>query len=395
MPDLDGERTALDRMTRTMYFAIGIATIIFGVLLARGDSGFLGQIEPSSTLRSCGSASFISLVLAGHVRGARTRPAAHRDARARNCGRHRLRLVPNCFFRSRSRLKRSTSNASPWMQGFGAIPATLIAVAWGGRITWVFALSQGPIVVLVGLAATDESAIKAVLEGLGATVTLLDLRRRVRRRGDGRRTARRRGKDSARAGIPRGERAHSRARAVAHQRDGARRHHVRVALSNSRARATRASRRKRAAPSPRSRNLRVRALPASRTRRRSSLPCCAQPSATRPLTLTSPTASMPMDSVPREVAAALSEATEEAIRNSLLHAGDGATRAVTVTLAPTGVDVVVEDNGVGFSPRDVPQRRLGLRVSILERMRTLPGGDARVRSKVGAGTRISLTWRRS
>src|SRR6188768_2437796 len=43
MPDLDSGRTALDRMTRTMYFAIGIATIIFGVLLSRGDSGFLGQ----------------------------------------------------------------------------------------------------------------------------------------------------------------------------------------------------------------------------------------------------------------------------------------------------------------------------------------------------------------
>ena len=100
------------------------------------------------------------------------------------------------------------------------------------------------------------------------------------------------------------------------------------------------------------------------------------------------------DVIPRDVGAALAEATEEAIRNSLLHAGDDATRAVAVTVGPAEIEVVVEDDGVGFSPRDVPQRRLGLRVSILERMRTLPGGDARVRAEPGSGTRITLTWTR-
>ena len=101
------------------------------------------------------------------------------------------------------------------------------------------------------------------------------------------------------------------------------------------------------------------------------------------------------EAVPREVAAALAEATAEAVRNSLLHAGEQATLAATVTVGPTGVNVTVEDDGVGFSPRDVPQRRLGLRVSILERMRSLPGGDARVRSQAGKGTRITLTWSRA
>jgi signal transduction histidine kinase len=99
--------------------------------------------------------------------------------------------------------------------------------------------------------------------------------------------------------------------------------------------------------------------------------------------------------VPREVVAALAEATEEAIRNSLLHAGEGATRNVSVGVAPAGVNVTVEDTGRGFAPRDVPQRRLGLRVSIIERMRNLPGGDASVRSRPGMGTTIRLTWARA
>ena len=45
MGEASDERTALDRMTRTMYFAIGIATIIFGVLLSGGPGGFRGQLS--------------------------------------------------------------------------------------------------------------------------------------------------------------------------------------------------------------------------------------------------------------------------------------------------------------------------------------------------------------
>ena len=61
--------------------------------------------------------------------------------------------------------------AAPWLQGFGAIPASLIAVAWRGRITWVYALMQGPLIVYVSLAVRDATAIQAVLEGLGSMVS--------------------------------------------------------------------------------------------------------------------------------------------------------------------------------------------------------------------------------
>src|SRR4051794_12812396 len=64
MPDLESERTALDRMTRTMYFAIGIAAVIFGVLLSQGSSGFWGQRTQLDTPFLVFSV-FIGLVLPG------------------------------------------------------------------------------------------------------------------------------------------------------------------------------------------------------------------------------------------------------------------------------------------------------------------------------------------
>jgi signal transduction histidine kinase len=52
----------------------------------------------------------------------------------------------------------------------------------------------------------------------------------------------------------------------------------------------------------------------------------------------------------------------------------------------------VADDGRGFDPAKVPAHRLGLAVSIVERVRRLPGGDVEVRSRPGAGTRIHLSW---
>ena len=53
------------------------------------------------------------------------------------------------------------------------------------------------------------------------------------------------------------------------------------------------------------------------------------------------------------------------------------------------IDVV--DNGSGFDPTAVPLSRLGLRVSIEERMANA-GGTARIDSAPGRGTRVTLAW---
>jgi signal transduction histidine kinase len=99
--------------------------------------------------------------------------------------------------------------------------------------------------------------------------------------------------------------------------------------------------------------------------------------------------------IPADTAQALLEATAEGVRNSLRHAdrGDGTTwRRVSVTADDSGVSIRVGDNGQGFNSRRIPPERLGVRVSILNRMATVPGGHADVESARGIGTRVAIGW---
>jgi signal transduction histidine kinase len=101
-------------------------------------------------------------------------------------------------------------------------------------------------------------------------------------------------------------------------------------------------------------------------------------------------------SIPANVVEAISEASLEALRNSERHAErlDGVvSRAVHVRVSTLEVEVTVLDDGVGYDQSRVSPTRLGVSVSIMERMRWLPGGDARVISLPGIGTRVSLSWR--
>ncbi|BDZ53785.1 sensor histidine kinase [Agromyces marinus] len=99
--------------------------------------------------------------------------------------------------------------------------------------------------------------------------------------------------------------------------------------------------------------------------------------------------------LPVAVVDALSSAAMQAMVNSVQHA-DGPIGRVRRELlisgvAPGGCVIRVRDNGAGFDPDAVPASRLGLRVSIDERM-TGEGGFARVESGPGQGTRVTLAW---
>jgi len=97
--------------------------------------------------------------------------------------------------------------------------------------------------------------------------------------------------------------------------------------------------------------------------------------------------------IPAAVADAIHSAAAQAMVNSMQHGGPGQLdRRVTVTgLRSGGVEVVVSDDGVGFAPATVAPERLGLRVSIHERVEQV-GGDARVLSSPGEGTTVVLRW---
>jgi signal transduction histidine kinase len=99
--------------------------------------------------------------------------------------------------------------------------------------------------------------------------------------------------------------------------------------------------------------------------------------------------------VPARVAAAISNATREALSNVATHAGTGEAW-VRVRLrgdagAPCRLQVIVRDRGAGFDPARVDQGRLGLRRSIAERAADC-GGQASIRSAPGQGTEVDLSW---
>ncbi|SNT26714.1 sensor histidine kinase [Rhodococcoides kyotonense] len=88
----------------------------------------------------------------------------------------------------------------------------------------------------------------------------------------------------------------------------------------------------------------------------------------------------------------LGAALSEAVRNSVRHGGDDASRTVAIGVDTDLLDVVVRDDGSGFDPAHVPPHRLGIAVSIHGRMNSLPGGSSRLDSAPGAGTTVHLSW---
>jgi signal transduction histidine kinase len=98
-------------------------------------------------------------------------------------------------------------------------------------------------------------------------------------------------------------------------------------------------------------------------------------------------------SVPAQAAEVIHSATVQAMLNSLQHGGDdGAVRRwVELSPNPGGLRVVVGDDGVGFDPILVPNERLGVRLSIIERVANA-GGVATVQSSPGTGTIVTVSW---
>lgn len=99
--------------------------------------------------------------------------------------------------------------------------------------------------------------------------------------------------------------------------------------------------------------------------------------------------------VPLYVSESLYSATVQAMVNSLQHASvDGREVARNLTMTSNlqgGCTIEISDTGVGFDQAAVPEERLGLRISIRERV-TSAGGAVTVHSVVGRGTTITLEW---
>jgi signal transduction histidine kinase len=99
-------------------------------------------------------------------------------------------------------------------------------------------------------------------------------------------------------------------------------------------------------------------------------------------------------SLPVNVAEAVYSASVQAMVNSMQHAGGPEVlRSISIrggSPAAT-VHIVVRDEGRGFSADEVPAERLGLRVSIRDRLAKV-GGRARIESEPGNGTTVVILW---
>jgi signal transduction histidine kinase/phage shock protein PspC (stress-responsive transcriptional regulator) len=96
-------------------------------------------------------------------------------------------------------------------------------------------------------------------------------------------------------------------------------------------------------------------------------------------------AGLPAERASGEVAAA----SREAMLNAARHAGGDV--SVYIEGNANAVDVYVRDRGPGFDLDDVPDDRLGIRQSILGRMRRA-GGSATVRRGASGGTEVHLRY---
>lgn len=95
--------------------------------------------------------------------------------------------------------------------------------------------------------------------------------------------------------------------------------------------------------------------------------------------------------LPQRAAMAMADATGEALRNVIRHAGLGPQPAATISVTSDPFTVTIADRGQGFDPTTTSANRMGISSSIVGRMRVV-GGDARIRSAPGAGTTVELRW---
>lgn len=98
-------------------------------------------------------------------------------------------------------------------------------------------------------------------------------------------------------------------------------------------------------------------------------------------------------SLPAVAAEAVHSAAVQAMINSCQHAGGtDIERSVEVRgLKGNGIEILVTDRGDGFDLDRVPPERLGVRVSIVERVANA-GGRAVINSTLGSGTQVRIQW---
>lgn len=386
---VDADGSARDRIRRTLLLAVGLGAIVFGALLATGGSGFLAQIPQ---LRApYGWATVVVGVVLPALLIVLHRVLPQRALLLYAGITSAVFLVLEVIWPWMMLEPTLADDATPWMQGINAVHATMAAIVWPRIVGWAYPLALGPVVAFVQMQVRDGAAVPAMLDGLGAIIfslILCGVSIAMIRAGRLQDLAAQQARDQAALEARRNTREHEQTRINGIVHDDV----MSVLLAASREDPP-------AELQERARHAldRVASLESGESENqdydlhefvavvRSTVASLAP---ALPVTYTVE----PGGTLEAPVVAAFAEATGEAVRNVLRHAGDDAAAHVSVDARPGVARVAVRDSGAGFTASRVSERRLGIRVSIEQRMASVAGGSARVTSTPGRGTTVELAW---
>lgn len=386
--------TARARLERLLYTSVGFAALIYGGVLFPGLGGIEGQTPQLEVWYAYGLL-LVAIVLPfalGVFAWFGPRRLVSRLAGTIAI----LFLVAMMLFPWGLNAPTLIDNEIPWYQGIHALHGMIAAIVWQRKQIWLYGIAQGIVIGVVQNDVRDNAAKAAFLDGAGSLVFIVILMAatvaiiRAADRLDIA-SAQARAQAARTAASRTREREETRINAMVHDdimsvlltasRDNppeTLRDQARVALAAIDALETHD------------------ATAREYTVKETVLALLDVVSRVAPSTETTHSEDDGIG-VPAEVVTAISDALAEALRNSVRHAGlDGkdVPRRVDIDAHERGVSVVMRDEGKGFNTRAVASRRLGIRLSILERMGLVEGGSADVQSRPGEGTMVSLSWER-
>lgn len=390
--DRVSEDTARARLERLLYSSVGLAALIYGGVLYPGSGGISGQ---TPQLEVWYAAALVGVAIMMPVAlGVLTWVLPRRTVRRLAGSTALLFLFGMMAFPWGLSTPTLADNAIPWYQGIHALHGMIAAIAWQRRGVWLYGLSQGVAIGVVQQMVRDDAAKAAFLDGVGSLVFIIILMAAtmgVMGAADrlDHASALARAQAARTAATRTREREETRINAMVHDDI------MSVLLTASRENP------------PESLGDQARIAIASiaslETRDASSRVYSNRETAVALLDViqrVAPSTEVARHEagdvdVPADVVTALCDALAEALRNSVRHAGlDGGDvpRHVTIAADDRGLVVTMQDDGKGFNTRTVQSRRLGIRLSIIERMSMVEGGSGDVASRVGEGTTVTLTW---
>ena len=392
--DRVSEGTARARLERLLYASVGFAALVYGGVLFPGMDGIEGQTPQLEVWYAYGLIGIA--VLCPFALGILTWVIPRTVMRYLGGITALLFLVAMALFPWGLGTGPLTDNAIPWYQGIHALHGMIAAIVWQRREVWFYGIAQGVVIAIVQNIVREDASKAAFLDGVGSLAFIVILMAatvgvvRAADRLDVASTTVR--SQAARTASSRTrDREETRINAMVHDDI------MSVLLT--------ASRENPPATLGDQARVALASIDALETHDASTRHYTVQETVLvlldviqrfSPSTVVTRTEDDGLN-IPAEVVTALSDALAEALRNSVRHAGlEGADvpRRVGIDAHERGITVVMRDEGKGFNTRAVASRRLGIGLSILERMSMVAGGSAEVESRPGEGTMVALTWKR-